>query len=214
MHGANEIHVLGIIGSPRRNGNTEILVDEVLSGAAKAGAQIGKVILDELIIHPCKACDGCRNTQKCVQGDDMEPLLELMTNSQVWILGTPIYWWGPSAQMKTFIDRWYGARHARFQKRNIILALPLGGGNKKYAQPTIDMFKYIIGYLNMNHFATIVAPGVYHRGVISEKTKILRTAHQIGVDAVETLSVNDFDSIYPSVSLNPTSGSTISDSDK
>ena len=59
MYEPNETHVLGIIGSPRRNGNTEILVDEILSGAAESGAQIGKVILDELNIAPCKACNLC-----------------------------------------------------------------------------------------------------------------------------------------------------------
>ena len=213
MYEVNEIHVLGIVGSPRRNGNTEILVDEILTGAAKAGAQIGKVVLDELDIHPCRACDRCRDSQFCAEEDDMKPLLEMMNQSQVWILGTPIYWWGPSAQMKTFIDRWYGARHARFQKRNVILALPLGGGSERYAQPTIDMFKYIMNYLNMTHFATIVAPSVYRRGVISEKTKILELAHQTGVDVVESLTVSDYDSLMHGLSFNPPSESTITDSE-
>ena len=213
MHEANEIHVLGIVGSPRRNSNTEILVDEVLSGAAKAGAQIGKVILSELDINPCDACDRCRDSQSCAKQDDMAPVLELMNQSQIWILGTPIYWWGPSAQMKTFIDRWYGARHAKFQKRNVILTLPLGGGNERYVQPTVDMFKYIMNYLNMNHFATIVAPGVYRRGVVSEKTKILAAAHQTGIDAVESLLHDDYDSLMHGFSINPPSGSTITDSE-
>ena len=213
MHETNEIHVLGIVGSPRRNSNTEILVDEVLSGAAKAGAQIGKVILDELNIHPCRACDRCRDTQTCAEEDDMMPLLELMNSSQVWVLGTPIYWWGPSAQMKTFIDRWYGARHSRFQKRNVILTLPLGGGNERYAQPTIDMFKHIMNYLNMNHFATIVAPGVYRRGVISEKVKILDLAHQTGIAVVESLTHDDYESLIHGLSINPSSGSTLLDSE-
>jgi multimeric flavodoxin WrbA len=213
VHETNEIHVLGIVGSPRRNSNTEILVDEVLSGSAKAGAQIGKIVLDELNIQPCRACDRCRESQSCAQEDDMAFLLELMNQSQVWILGTPIYWWGPSAQMKAFIDRWYGARHARFQKRNVILALPLGGGNERYAQPTVDMFQSIMNYLNMNHFATIVAPGVYRRGVVSEKIKILETAHQAGIDVVESLTISDYDPLIHGLSYNPSSGSTISDSE-
>jgi multimeric flavodoxin WrbA len=213
VHDTNDIHVLGIVGSPRRNSNTEILVDEVLSGAAEMGAQIGKVILDELNIQPCKACDRCRDSQSCVQEDDMAPLLELMNQSQVWVLGTPIYWWGPTAQMKAFIDRWYGARHSRFQKRNVILTLPLGGGSERYAQPTIDMFKSIMNYLNMNHFATIVAPGVYHRGVVSEKIRILETAHQTGIDVVESLTIDEYDSVLRGLTFNSSSGSTVSDSE-
>ena len=71
MYELNETNVLGIVGSPRRNGNTEILVDEILAGAAESGAQIGKVILDELNIAPCKACNQCRDESTCAQDDDM-----------------------------------------------------------------------------------------------------------------------------------------------
>ena len=189
MYKGNEIHVLGIVGSPRRNGNTEILVDEVLSGAAEAGAQIGKVILDELDIAPCKACNACRDGGHCIHDDDMSALLEMMENSQVWVLGTPIYWWGPTAQMKTFIDRWYGARHSKFQDRQIILVIPLGGSNEKLAQHTIDMFRNIIDYLGMKHAATIVAPSVNQRGVIRDKKHILKTARLAGIDVIEAVDI-------------------------
>ncbi|MHA2021933.1 MAG: flavodoxin family protein, partial [Candidatus Thorarchaeota archaeon] len=100
--------VLGIVGSPRRNGNTEILVDEVLSAAEENGAAVHKVILSKLDIGACRACDVCRKTGKCVQKDDMEDLVTKMKNSDVLVLGTPIYWWGPTAQFKAFLDRWYG----------------------------------------------------------------------------------------------------------
>ena len=97
---------LGIVGSPRRGGNTETLVDAVLAGAAEAGAQVEKVILDELDVRPCRACNACRKTGACVQQDDMAGLLEQMQRSDVWVLGTPVYWWGPTAQFKAFLDRW------------------------------------------------------------------------------------------------------------
>ena len=209
----NEIHVLGIVGSPRRNSNTELLVDEVLSGAVEAGAQIGKVILDELNISPCRGCDACRESRTCIQEDDMQPLLELMNRSQVWVLGTPIYWWGPSGQMKTFIDRWYGTKHARFQDRRVILAIPLGGSSEHYAQHTIGMFRNIIDYLGMKHEATIVAPGVYQRGVITEKHGILKTAHQAGIEVVETIAFTEYDSVLQGLTLNPSSESPITDSE-
>ncbi len=211
MYETDEIHVLGIIGSPRRNGNTEILVDQILSGATDAGAQIGKVVLDELEISPCKACDACRDSRKCVHIDDMSSVFEMMDRSQVWILGTPIYWWGPTAQMKTFIDRWYGTRHARFQGKHIILALPQGGSNERYAQPTVDMFRSIIDYLGMKHVGTVFAPGVYQRGVIREKHGILETAHKTGMDAVESFEENNYDSILQGVALNTSSKSSLSD---
>ena len=84
-------HVLGIVGSPRRQGNTEILVDEVLAGAAENAALTHKVILSELDIAPCKACEVCTRTGKCVHQDDMSDLLTQMFESDVWVLGTPVY---------------------------------------------------------------------------------------------------------------------------
>jgi len=59
--------VLGIVGSPRRGGNTEILVGAVLRGAEEAGALVEKVLLSKLGISPCLACDACRDTDECVQ---------------------------------------------------------------------------------------------------------------------------------------------------
>ena len=84
--------VLGIVGSPRRNGNTEILVDEFLKAAEENGAAVHKVILSKLDIGPCRACDSCRKSGKCVQKDDMEELATKMKNSDVLVLGTPVYW--------------------------------------------------------------------------------------------------------------------------
>jgi hypothetical protein len=79
--------VLGIVGSPCRGGNTDILVDEVLAGAAEAGAQTEKVMLSKLDIRPCRACESCFETGKCVQKDDMPALLEKMDQSRVWGTG-------------------------------------------------------------------------------------------------------------------------------
>jgi multimeric flavodoxin WrbA len=102
----DRLQVLGIVGSPRKGGNTETLIDAVLSGAQEAGAWTEKVLLRDLEIGPCRACDACQRTGMCVQEDDMPALLEKMKHSSVWVLGTPVYWWGPTAQFKAFLDRW------------------------------------------------------------------------------------------------------------
>jgi hypothetical protein len=178
----NARRVLGIVGSPRRGGNTEILVDEVLRGAEEAGAQVDKVILSKLDIAPCRACDTCGKTGVCVQRDDMLPLLEQMARSQVWVLGTPVYWWGPTAQLKVFIDRWYGGRHA-------ILTVPLEDRDARTARHTVGMFEDILDYLKMELFATVLAPGVLHRGEVREHPDILAEARRVGREAIETQQV-------------------------
>ncbi len=79
-------------GSPRRGGNTETILDEVLRGAAEAGAQIVKAVLAEKEVNPCRACNACSRTHVCIQKDDMEPMIESMKASRVWVLATPVYW--------------------------------------------------------------------------------------------------------------------------
>ncbi len=184
MTSEDTIKVLGIIGSPRRRGNTEILVESVLNGAKEAGAFTEKVNLNEMKIFPCQSCNACQNTGTCIQDDDMSGLLEMMRGSQVWVLGTPIYWWGPTAQFKAFIDRWYGVPRSSFNGRKIIITIPMGGGSTHYAQHTVGMLTDICQYLDMDLVATILAPGALGLGEVSKQEKVMNTALNAGRNAI------------------------------
>lgn len=183
--GTNRQRVLGIVGSARRGGNTETLVDEVLRGAEGAGASVEKVILSKLEIAPCLGCDDCQKKGKCVSQDDMLKLQEKMQHSQVWVLGTPVYWWGPTAQFKTFLDRWYGARQVvTFEGRRVILVIPLEDTDARTARHTVGMLTDVIDYLNMELVSTVLAPGVFHRGEVREHPDYLTAAHRAGRAAI------------------------------
>jgi multimeric flavodoxin WrbA len=181
---SNHTRILGIVGSPRRNGNTEILIDEVLRGAEEAGTLSEKVILNELHITPCQGCDACGKTGTCIQQDDMPELLEQMQRSQVWVLGTPVYYWGPTAQFKAFIDRWYSAKQAMFEGRHVILAIPLGG-DTSFARHTVGMLKDALDWQKTRLVATLLAPGAFDLGAIRRHTDLLAAAHRAGRKAVE-----------------------------
>jgi len=178
--------VLGIVGSPRRGGNTDILVDEVLTGAAEAGALTEKAVLSKLEINPCRACDACGKTGKCAQQDDMHALLEQMEQSDVWVLGTPVYYWGPTAQFKAFVDRWYGAGKAvAFAGKRVILTIPLGSGNAYDARHTVGMLEDALAWQKSELLTTILAPGVMERGAVRDHPDVLAAARQAGRDAIE-----------------------------
>ncbi|MFX1474974.1 MAG: flavodoxin family protein [Promethearchaeota archaeon] len=178
--------VLGVVGSPRRGGNTDFLVEAVLTGAEKAGALTEKIILNELEIKPCQACNRCRETGSCVHEDDLPELLEKMQRSQVWVLGTPVYWWGPTSQFKAFVDRWYGAKHVNFAEKKVILAIPLGGG-KSTADHTVGMLTSTLTYLGMELLDTLLAPGVNGLGEVREHASVMQRACHAGRDAVKAL---------------------------
>jgi multimeric flavodoxin WrbA len=180
--------VLGIVGSPRRGGNTDILVDEVLRGAAEAGAKVKKIYLRGLDIKPCLACDSCKKTGKCVQKDDAPALLEQMEHSDVWVLGTPVYFWGPSAQLKTLIDRIYvygTVQYKAFTGQHAILTIPMEDTNEKTARHTVGMLTDTLNYLKVGLSDTILAPGAYDRGDVHNFPDVLAAAHRAGREAIK-----------------------------
>ncbi|MDJ0722704.1 MAG: NAD(P)H-dependent oxidoreductase [Desulfobacterales bacterium] len=100
--------IIGINASPRKKANTQTLVEAMLNGAAEKGAETRLVNLRELDINGCMGCEGCKKQiGKCVQRDDLTPLLQEMAASDAIVLGTPVYWYHVTAQFKMLVDRLY-----------------------------------------------------------------------------------------------------------
>ncbi|MFR8317376.1 MAG: flavodoxin family protein [Catenibacillus sp.] len=97
--------VLAISASPRKGGNSDVLCDQFLKGAADAGHKIEKIRLAEKKIAPCMACYGCTESHRCVIGDDMDQMMQKMIDADVIVLATPVYFYCMAAQMKIMIDR-------------------------------------------------------------------------------------------------------------
>ncbi len=101
--------VLALLANPRKKGNTSLLLDEYLKGIKKANndVEITKVYLHEKNIRNCTACNVCRTVTlgKCVIKDDMQELYTQFEASALIVYATPVYWWGVSAQLKSFLDR-------------------------------------------------------------------------------------------------------------
>ncbi len=172
--------MLGIVGSPRRGSNTHTLVDRVLAGAEIAGAETKKITLIDVDVRPCRACDACSKTGKCVQKDDFLDILAEMEQSDVWVLGTPVYWWGPTAQFKSFLDRWYSVDRSFFRGKKAIVVIPLGGGSKNDARHLRGMFEDIFDYLGIKGLEYLVVPSVNKRNEVETKPDILQFAQETG----------------------------------
>jgi len=183
-------HVIAFVGSPRSGGNTDILVDEILSGAREAGATTTKVMLNDLTINPCKACYSCRPGGVCAQDDDMTGLYEKMREADVWVIGTPVYWWGPSAQLKAFVDRWFAKAGEKeeqeriFKGRRIVLAIPMGDTNPETGRHIVGMFTDALNYVGAELFDTVFAPGAYNAGDVRDQAETMAKARAAGEAAV------------------------------
>jgi len=100
--------VIGFNGSPRKNGNTATLVSSVLKGAESRGAAVRLVNLHELKMKGCQGCEGCKkDLGRCVQKDDLSPILRELAEYDGIVLETPIYWWHVNPQLKILTDRFY-----------------------------------------------------------------------------------------------------------
>ena len=102
--------ILGLSGSPRRDGNTDLLVREALRLLGeKTGAATEFVRVAERHIQPCRGCRACMQLGHCaIQDDEFEGLMVRLFAADLLILGAPVYWLGPPGVMKNFIDRTHG----------------------------------------------------------------------------------------------------------
>ncbi len=101
--------------------------------------------------------------------------------SDVWVLGTPIYWWGSTAQFKTFVDRWYGVDQRQFQGKEIVAAIPMGCGDDQYARHTIGILYDICNYLGTKFVETVLTLGMNGRSSVRENTRALESARAAGM---------------------------------
>ena len=97
--------VLIIAGSPRKNGNSDLLAQQFAAGAEESGNEVEVVYLRDLKIGYCQGCMVCLKKGECFQKDDCNSLLPKMMEADVVCFSCPVYYYSVTGQMKTFIDR-------------------------------------------------------------------------------------------------------------
>jgi multimeric flavodoxin WrbA len=97
--------VIGIVGSPRRGGNTELVVKNALEAAKGTGAETDIIRLAEKKVEPCTACGACSKTGECVINDDFMEIFNRMAEADGLLFASPSYFESMSPQMKALIDR-------------------------------------------------------------------------------------------------------------
>ena len=183
--------VLGIAGSPRRGGNTDLLVAEVMKGAASRGAEVRTIILNDLKIAPCQHCDGCLETGRCKVDDDMQMVYRELEQADRLVLASPVYFMGVTAQTKAMIDRCQA-----LWVRKYILKLPLSNNSQKKRrgifisvggtrsanlfQPALATVKSFFTSIDITYAGELLLPGLDERKAIVKHPDALRQAFLAG----------------------------------
>ncbi|MFH1137618.1 MAG: flavodoxin family protein [Pseudomonadota bacterium] len=97
--------ILGLYMSPRRQGNSDLLLDEFLRGAAESGVGINRIYTRDLDVEGCIECGGCDETGECIIQDDMDELYPLLINAKYVVAASSIFFYGLPAKAKAFVDR-------------------------------------------------------------------------------------------------------------
>jgi multimeric flavodoxin WrbA len=120
--------ILGILGSARPGGNTEILLDIALDKARSQGGEASKICLRDLTIGPCDGCNGCFSTGECIVDDDMQQVYDGIREADGIIWASPVYYWSMSGLTKMAMDRTYALNFPALQQAGKIGGLILVAG--------------------------------------------------------------------------------------
>ncbi len=186
--------VLGIYGSPRKGGNSDHILDRALAGAASAGADLERIYVRDMVFSGCIECGGCDSTGECVVRDDMQRYYDILLEARIVIVASPVFFYGPSAQVKAFIDRcqalWNRRRIAATageRKRHdggtgYLMMTGAASGLNLFTGSEFTM-KYFFDALGKSYGGGSFYKAE-HRGDIAKDAAGLERAFQCGVDAV------------------------------
>ena len=186
------VQVLALIGSPRKQGNTDIMTDEVLAGARLAGASVSKIYLDDFHVRPIgEVADNSRQREDGRRDDDFPGLLEQFLSADVVVWATPVYWQGLSAQTKCFLDRLscyfnHPAFIDRFRGKGHAVLCAFGRPEKEHGDWITKPMRLTAETLHGIYIGDVCA-SVYQKGKVRDIPEVLEACRVLGMQAVATV---------------------------
>jgi len=185
--------VLGIMGSPRRQSNTETLLDKALEGATEVGAEVEKVAVSELKISPCREIYACLKDGNCAIKDDMQRLYEKLLEADHIVFASPIFFYGITSQAKAVVDRCQGLwvrRHvlgigkedSRI-RRGVFISVGATRGEKLFDGAVLTV-KYFFDAIGVKYAGGLLIRGIDGKAQIKEHPTALQDAFHLGQQLV------------------------------
>ena len=182
------MRVLGIMGSPRIKGNTDLLLDEALKGAQNQGVTAEKIIVDKLKIAPCQEYYGCLRDGDCVIRDDMDDIYPKLLSADAIIVASPMFFYGLSSQLKALIDRCQALWAKKYVLKQDVSDLNRKGAfiavgatrGKQLFEGSILTVKYFFKAISIEYVDELLVRGVDKKGEIKEHPTALSDAFELG----------------------------------
>ena len=187
------MRILGIMGSPRLGGNTDLLLDAALNGAQSQGAEVEKLVIDKLNISPCREHYGCLEDGHCVIRDDMDAVYPKLLAADVIVVASPMFFYGITAQLKALIDRCqalWARKHVLKQswpgagRKGAFIAVGATKGEKLF-DGSIATVRYFFKTIGVEYAEELLIRGVDQKGDIQQHPSALKDAFELGQRLVQ-----------------------------
>ena len=194
------IKVLGIYGSPRKGGNTDLLLDQILEGAQAAGAEVESIYARKLKMSGCIECGSCDDTGECAVHDDMDTVYPLLQEADVIFLASPNFFYNVTAQVKLLIDRsqamWSKKllektpeqRRKYDSGKGYLICVGATKGKNLFVGVELTV-RYFFDALDMSYEGGLLIDRVEEKGAILKYPDAMDRGFDLGKRAVESVKV-------------------------
>ena len=174
------MNILILSGSPRKGGNTDLLVEAFVKGASQKH-HVEIVSVHDYKVNPCMGCNACvRNEQHtCVQKDDMSLIYEKMSQADMLVIASPVYFYGLSAQLKAVIDRFHNPIRNSFPVKKMALLLVGAASLPELFDAILTEYNLCLNFFNIEDAGKVLVRGVKDKGDI-QNTNALNEAFDLG----------------------------------
>jgi multimeric flavodoxin WrbA len=192
MEKAANVRLLAIYGSPRKGGNTDILLDRALEAALSRGAEVERLYVRKLRIRGCIGCGGCAEEGHCVLDDAMQDVYPSLEVAHRLVLGVPVYFYGVPSGLKALIDRCQAYWSRKYvlrkpipdrigdiERRGYVISIAASHGQKVFDGVVLTA-RIFFDALNMELGGELLVRGVDAKGAILEHPNALKRALELG----------------------------------
>ena len=173
------MNILILSGSPRKGGNTEALADAFAKGAAKHH-HVEIVSVRDVKVNPCVGCNVCFKTNSiCAQKDDMAAIYEKISQANMLVIASPIYFYGISSQLKAVIDRCHNPIRDSFHIKKMALLLVGAASLPELFDAILTEYNLCLKFFNIEDAGKVLVRGVKDKGDI-KNTDALNEAYRLG----------------------------------
>ena len=194
------VKVLGIYGSPRKGGNTDLLLDRILEGSSQAGAEVKSLYVRRLKINGCLECGSCDETGECAVRDDMDKVYPLLEEADIVFLASPNFFYNVTGQVKLLIDRSQAMWSKRLLEKSpeqrrrydggkgFLICVGATKGKNLFVGVELTV-KYFFDALDMSYEGGLLIDRVEAKGEILKHSDAMDRAFDLGKRAVESMKV-------------------------